>query len=460
MTNFLKDFFVLSEPLSIVFMFILLVLFFLMYLLKHISFSKRMFLSLCIGVLLGFIIQLLANFPAGNVSSFDGDLLWVKQIYVWYGFVVKAFVSLLKLMVLPIVFVGISSSLLQIDKNIKIGSVFFRAIFWLFLTTVIASFIGVMLGKMFNLGLDASFAQSSKDIKQLRSLSVILLELMPNNIIKAMANDNLVGVILIACLFVFGARKVGANDEFKQSYKSFSNMFLFLNKVVLRVVANIIKLMPYAVIAMMANTIVGNGINAIKEAGLFIFLIYLSGVFMFLVHGLILTFYGLNPLVYFKKAFSTLLLAFTSRSSAGVLPYTIQTLQNMGVSSSNSNFVASIGATVGMNGCAGYYVGLVAVFMLNYFKVDIDFSYIILIFIITLIGSLSIAGVPGISIVAASIMVTGLGYGDKFYLLGAILAIDPIIDMIRTSSNVSGAMVASICTDKGVGSFDKDKFMN
>ncbi|WP_267523439.1 cation:dicarboxylate symporter family transporter [Campylobacter sp. MG1] len=455
MENFFINFFNLSEPLALVFITVYFLLCFWLYKLSYtIKFSKRMFLALIFGVFLGCIAQYIADFPENYKL-----VLWLEQVKIWYSFVVSIFISLLKLMIIPIVFFGISSSLLKLDNDIKVSSLLSRSVFWLLFTTVIASIIGLSLGILFDLGSN-NIVQVDKTLKESRALSEILLGLMPNNIISSMSSNNIVGVILVAFLFSLTARKISKNNEYANVFNTYKNLIEFINKIIMEIVKDIIKLMPYAVVAMVSNTLISNGFAAIKEAGLFILLTYLSGLLMIVVFSVILLLHKLSPIIFYKKVFENLLLAFTSRSSAGVLPVTINTLHTkLGVSESSSNFVAGLGATIGMSGCAGYYVGLVAAFMLQSLNINIDFSYFVLVAIITIIGALSIAGIPGIAIVAASIMITGLGLGENFYILGVILAIDPIIDMIRTMSNVNGAMIAAVCTDSELKNLNKDTFI-
>ena len=459
MSHFFSSFFNLSQPLSIFFMFVLFALFALLFWLKRreMSFSNRMFLALFLGISLGFLLQFLAGFPSGKFATFakNPELVFLHELGIWYGFLVSVFVSFLKLMILPIVFFGISASILRLGRDIKISSLLGRASFWLLFTTAIASLIGFSLGYMFDLG--QLFAQSSeRELRAGRSLSEILLGLIPSNSIDAMAKNNLVGVIIITLIIMLAARAVGSNKDYEKPFLLFKSLLELINRAVMHAVAFILEFMPYAVIAMMANTLIKNGPSAMKDAALFIALIYAAGLLMFLVYFAILAVYGISPWRFFKVAAPTLIAAFSSRSSAGTLPMTITSLQKIGVSASSSNFVATLGATIGMNGCAGYFVGLVGVFLLNVMGVTIDASHVILVVIITLVGGLSIAGVPGIAIVAASIMATGLGAGEYFYALGAVLAIDPIVDMMRTMSNVCGAMVSAAATDKALGTFNDE----
>ena len=151
-------------------------------------------------------------------------------------------------------------------------------------------------------------------------------------------------------------------------------------------------------------------------------------------------------------------MAFVSRSSAATLPLTLDCLEKLGVSRGGAIFVGSISTTMGMNGCAGYYAALVCVFMLNALGIPLGFSEGVIIVLLCVITSFGIAGIPGITIMILSILLSGLGLESHFSLLAIILAIDPILDMARTSSNVSGGMIASIVTEKKLGNLEIQKY--
>ena len=137
--------------------------------------------------------------------------------------------------------------------------------------------------------------------------------------------------------------------------------------------------MPYAVIALMANTIAENGIESIFGVLNFIIALYVSVVIMFIVHLIIISINGLNPITYIKNVSKALILAFTSRSSLGTLPVTIETLtDNVGVESGTASFVGSLGSNMGMNGCAGIYPALMAVTIANMAGVEMNFSFYVM----------------------------------------------------------------------------------
>lgn len=213
--------------------------------------------------------------------------------------------------------------------------------------------------------------------------------------------------------------------------------------------------MPYGIVALLASTIAGRGLSAILSVGMVVVVIYLALFIQFGIHLLILTGHGLNPWQYVRKGYEPLLFAFTSRSSLGTLPVTLETLtQNLGVSVGTANFVGSLGTTMGMNGCAGIYPAVLAVMLARMTGTPMDASFYILLLIVITLGSIGIAGIPGTATVAASVTLNGVGLGSAFSYIGPVLGIDPILDMGRTMINVSGTMTTAIVVDRSMGTLD------
>jgi hypothetical protein len=214
--------------------------------------------------------------------------------------------------------------------------------------------------------------------------------------------------------------------------------------------------MPYAVIALMANTIAENGIQSIFGVVDFIIALYISVAIMFIIHLAIIWINGLNPKTYLKSVSKALILAFTSRSSVGTLPVTIETLtDNVGVDSGTASFVGSLGSNMGMNGCAGIYPALMAVTIANMAGIEMNFSFYAMLVIVVTISSLGIAGIPGTATMAVSVVISGMGMGAYFPLVGGIIAIDPILDMGRTMLNVNGTMTTAITVANSLDKIDK-----
>ncbi|TQR31350.1 sodium:dicarboxylate symporter [Campylobacter sp. MIT 99-7217] len=451
--DFFQHFLMLSQFESIV---ILVILFAIFYVLKKmgdfkVGFSFRMLFALVVGLVFGFVLQYIA---INNIG-----VLWYDEAKHWFGFFSSVFVAFIKMLVIPLISVCIVKVIIEIDKNIKISSLLGVGLFWILFSTAIAAILGVILAYSFNLGESFAIQEGTRQIREIQTFSSIILGLIPSNIIQATNKENVIAIVIFAFFVGICAKRISKKEEYEGAFKSFEGFVFSFYGLMMSMTALVIKFMPYAVVCMMANVLLRNGFEAIRTAGLFIILTYVAMFIMFGVHFLLLASQGLNPMKYMKKAFPVWLFAFSSRSSLGTLPMTISTLQNkLGVSSAVANFVASIGTTTGLNGCAGYFPAMAAVFVAFATHTPIDFTFALMIVLVAVIGSLGIAGVPGSATMAASIMLAGIGFGDNFVMLSLILAIDPIIDMARTASNVSGAMTSALCTAKNLKLLDKKAY--
>lgn len=438
---------------------IIAVLFVIFYILKKmrdkkVNFSLRMLFALFIGLGLGFALQYLAQFPDSKEAS---TIIWYNEAKHWFGFVSSVFVAFIKMLVIPLVGICIIKVIIEIDKNIKISSLLGISLFWILFSTAIAASLGILLAYNFQLGDNFTAYEGTRQIREIQTFSSIILGLIPSNIIAVMNKENIIAIVIFAFFVGICAKKVSKKEEYTQAFQTFENFVLVFYNIMMNMTATVIRFMPYAVVCMMANVLLSNGFEAIKTAGLFIILTYIAMFIMFGVHFLLLASQGLSPIKYAKKAFPVWLFAFSSRSSLGTLPMTTSTLQNkFGVNPAVANFVASIGTTTGLNGCAGYFPAMAAVFVAFATHTPIDFTFALMIVLVAVIGSLGIAGVPGSATMAASIMLAGIGFGDNFVMLSLILAIDPIIDMARTASNVSGAMTSALSTAKNLKAINKE----
>ena len=246
------------------------------------------------------------------------------------------------------------------------------------------------------------------------------------------------------------------NKKHSEVIKPFVGLVEAFYKIIVSVSITVIKFMPYAVIPLMANTIAQNGIQSIFEVFKFIIALYVSVLIMFIVHLIIVSINGVNPITYIKAVSKPLILAFTSRSSLGTLPVTIEALtDNVGIESGTASFVGSLGANMGMNGCAGIYPALMAVTIANMAGIEMNFSFYAMLVIVVTISSLGIAGIPGTATMAVSVVISGMGMGAYFPLVGGIIAIDPILDMGRTMLNVNGTMTTAITVANSLDKIDK-----
>ena len=199
--------------------------------------------------------------------------------------------------------------------------------------------------------------------------------------------------------------------------------------------------------------------SAIISVTKFIAAIYVSIGLVFVFHMIIISLNKLNPFRYIKNVAQPLILAFTSRSSLGTLPVTIEALtEKAGVDNGVASFVGSLGSNMGMNGCAAVYPALMAITIANMSGTPMDLSFYGMLLVIIIVSSLGIAGLPGTATMAVSVVISGMGMGAYFPLAGGILAIDPILDMGRTMLNVNGTMVTAVTVANSLDNIDKDVY--
>ena len=453
-STFLSEFMMISNINTVLFIVLLIGLFFVINKIKKsLNFTKLMLVSMGIGTILGFIIQYIAKFPKDPTQ-----ISWLKEVTTWYGLVGYGFMDLLKMLVIPLVLTSIIRVIMNMNKDENLGKLTSRTILMLLGTTAIAASIGLIVGNLFKLGIGTKVVTSTTEIREISSVVDTLRGLLPSNIVASMANANIVAVVIFAAFIGNAIKRL--NKKYSELIRPFVDLIEASYKIIVSVSITIIKMMPYAVIALMANTIAQNGIESIFEVLNFIIALYVSVIIMFVVHLIIVTFNGVNPITYLKNVSKALLLAFTSRSSLATLPVTIEALtDNIGVESGTASFIGSLGSNMGLNGCSGIYPALMIVTIANMAGINMDFSFYAMALIVIIISSLGIAGLPGTATMAVSVVLSGLGLGSYFQLAGGILAIDPILDMGRTMLNVNGTMTSAITVANSLGKVCKNEFV-
>lgn len=454
-SSFLSQFLMVTDIKTVLFMIVLLGTFFIVkqFEKKKVKFSTRTIYATIIGLALGIIIQLVAGLPED-----PSKVVWLQEVTKWYGLFGYGFMDLLKMLVVPMVFVSIIRVIINMKEGDNLQALTFRSLGMLLGTTALAAIIGIVVGNVMQLGVGTQVTGiETPEMREITPLVDTLRGLLPSNPVGAMAEGNIVAIIVFATFLGLATNRM--KKKYLDVVKPFINLVEAFYKIIVSVAMTVIKFMPYAVVALLANTITARGISSMISVVEFVVALYVATAILFVVHLVIVTLNGLNPITYIKNAAEPLLLAFTSRSSLGTLPVTIEALvKNQGVDEGVSSFTASLGANMGMNGCAGIYPALMAITIANMAGVDKDISFYVMLLVVITISSLGIAGLPGTATMAVSVVVSGVGLGAYFPLAGGILAIDPILDMGRTMINVNGATTSSIVVGNSLGKLDKEIF--
>ncbi|WP_370931648.1 cation:dicarboxylate symporter family transporter [Bartonella sp. DGB1] len=427
---------------------------------KSFSLSKRVFT----GLVLGIIIGVLLNWYYGSETQVT------KQLIGWVDIVAVGYIRLLEMMLMPLVFTSILAAITKLYDNRSIGKIGILTISILLFTTLISAFVGIFLTAIFGLtaaGLTAGPAELqmlknlATRVEKLDGLTVpdVLLSFIPQNPIVEFSGVNptsVISVVIIAILFGLAALRL-YNDN-KELGKKLLISIDILQAWIMKLVQIIISLTPYGVFALVTKMAMTSSLSDIMKLGTFIIVSYLAIFVMFMIHALMLLIIGISPVTYFKKIFPVLSFAFSSRSSAATIPLNIEAQnKRLGVSSSIASFSASIGATIGQNGCAGIYPAMLATMIAPTMGIDVwSPNFFLFLAFIVMISSLGVAGVGGGAIFASLIVLPILGF--PITLVALLISIEPLIDMGRTALNVNGSMIAGVVSGRLLGEMNLKTF--
>ncbi|WP_343247554.1 cation:dicarboxylate symporter family transporter [Diplocloster hominis] len=460
---FLQQFLLISDIRTILFLVLLAAGFYLIHVLyhkKHLDFSVVVLVGTGLGLLLGLAVQAASGFP-----DHPADIRFIRETTAWYQLFGTGYMNLIKVIVVPLVIISILQVIIQLEQGHQMGNLIRKTLSVTMSMAAVSAVTGLALGLLFGLGRDSVPSGAAAGISDAVSASEItdvpttLKNLIPDNIVSAMVNNNIIGLVIFSS--ILGLALWWVNKEHPAEAAPLYKGVRGLHRTMINMALLILDYMPFAVLALLANTIAQRGLSGIFDAGKFIFALYLGTVIQFLIQLAALMVHGLNPVPYLKKSAAPLLLAFTSRSSVGCLPLTVETLtKDLGVSEATANFVAGFGTTAGMQGCAGLFPALLIVYVCHITGTPIDLSLLVMAVIVVTIGSLGIAGIPGTASMAASVSLSGVGLASAFSTISPILAIDPIIDMPRTLLNVSGSLTNALMVDKRLGLLDESAYKN
>jgi len=420
---------------------------------RHASFTVRVFSALGLGVVLGGALQ--AVYGAGSEA--------VAVTGQYLDIVGTGYVKLLQMIVMPLIMVSIVSAILKLRNASSLGKISVLTIGTLMLTTTVAAAIGILMAKLFGLsavGLASNAAEVARGAylqgkladAQALSLPGMLLSFIPSNPFLDMTGARKTSTIAVVVFSVFiGVAAIGIAEKKPEHFTSFDYAVHVAHTIVMRMVTLVLRLTPYGVFALMAQVVASSSYADILNLIGFVAASYCALLLMFCVHLAMVGASGLNPVRYTRKILPVLTFAFTSRTSAGSIPMSVQTqTERLGTPEGIANFAASFGSTIGQNGCAGIYPAMLAVMIAPTVGIDpFTASFLAPLLAIITIGSVGVAGVGGGATFAALIVLSSMNL--PVALAGLLISIEPLIDMGRTALNVSGSIAAGTVTSRVMG---------
>ena len=411
---------------------------------KKLSLTSKIVIGMVSGIVLGIILQLtIADHP------------WVQSFLINGLFTVvgEIFISSLMMLVVPLVFVSLVLGTSALSDPAKLGRLGGKAIGLYLFTTAIAISIAIAAallvrpGDGMNLTTEASF-----DAAEAPSFGQVLIDMVPRNPINAMAEGNMLQIIVFAVLFGVALTLVGKPGE---RLKGFFEDF---NTVIMKLVLLLMAVAPYGVFALMTRLFADLGFETIGNL-LKYFLLVLT---VLIIHGLVTypvmlkAFTGLNPLIFLRKMRNAQLFGFSTASSNATIPVTLETARRkLGVSNSVSSFTVPLGATINMDGTA-IMQGVATVFIAQVYGVDLTLVDYMMVIATATLASVGTAGVPGVGLIMLAMVLQQVGLPVEGIAL--IIGVDRLLDMTRTAVNITGDCMVTTIIGKSEGQLDERVF--
>ncbi len=384
-----------------------------------------------------------------NITGWNSNE--IVQTYVVGGFfhvIGKLFILSLKMMVVPLVFVSLFCGTTALREPSMLGSIGGRTLMFYLLTTAIALVIALSFATLIGVGQGSEIQAVAYEAKEGKSFVAVILSIIDNPI-KAMAEGNMLAIIVFAIILGLSATMAGqAGEQVIDFFKAF-------NVVIMKMVMLIMHFAPYAVFAILAKVCAELGIGAIKDlAGYFFTVLGLLIFHALVIYPVLLKLLsGLNPVTFLKKMEAAITFAFGTSSSNATIPVTLRTVtERLGVNRSVASFTVPFGATINMDGTA-IMQGVACVFIANLYGVDLTTTQLITVVLMATMASIGSAGVPS----AGLVMLQGvlLQVGLPIEGIGIILGIDRLLDMTRTAVNITGDAAVTCIVGKSQGQFDQ-----
>jgi Na+/H+-dicarboxylate symporter len=415
----------------------------------------KMWQSILIGLFLGIAVGMYLN-HYGN-SGAEGAKESAKAIAEKLKIFGVVFINLIKMVVVPLIFFALVAGITSMDNAKDFKRIGVKGITSYLLTAVFAVILGLVFGVIYEpgvgLNIDISTLGDAAPVtdKPTPSVGSFLLDLISTNALRSMTEDHFLQVIIFAIFFgvvvnILGESVAGLKSGMQQ-----------LGKVFFRMVEYIVKLAPFAVFGFLSWMIAVQGYDVIWSLLKLVEAVLTACLVQMFVFALMISVFAkLNPIYFFKKIFTTQLMAFSTSSSKATLPTAMKEVQErLGVSERSTNFLLPLGACINMDGTA-IYLGICAVFFAQMFGIELEFhDYLVLILTCTL-GSIGAAGIPSGSIIFMGMVLTSVGI--PMSAIALILGVDRILDMFRTTVNITGDCAITMIVDKTEGTMNTEVY--
>jgi Na+/H+-dicarboxylate symporter len=401
------------------------------------------------GIALGSIFNAVLN--SGGVSESVFAILNTYLIDGLFDVVGRIFVASLKLLVVPLVLVSLICGSSALGDSARMGPIAGKTIGFYLFTTGLAVSIALLVASAIGPGQGLSLVTDTEfTAKAAPALKDVIVNIFPTNPVKAMAEANMLQIIVFALLFGYAMSHAGEPGQ------RLAGFFRDAEAVVMRMVAILMEFAPYGVFALLARLFSSMGLGAILDlAGYFFTLAGLLVFHGFVVYPTLLRLFGgVSPASLLQKMRPVWAFAFSTSSSGATIPVTLRTVEKrLGVHNSVAGFTVPLGATINMDGTA-IMQGVATIFIAQVYGVDLSAGALFGVVLTAILASIGTAGVPGVGLITLALVLEQAGLPVEGIAL--IIGVDRLLDMLRTVINVTGDAVASVVVAKSEGQLDMD----
>lgn len=412
---------------------------------KQVPLYVKIFVALFSGIVFGFILNFMGGVNNPTINNY---------ILPFLQFVGDLFIKLIKMIVVPLVFFCIIDAALSLGDIKKLRSIGIKTIAWFLVTGGISATVGLIMANLIQpgKGLQLGSAEAAVEVKELPGLYQTILDLIPSNPFLSLTNGEMMQIIVFALFMGFAIISIGKEAE------PLGNMINLLSQTMFKIIDMILGIIPYGVFGLMSVALAKYGLAIFGPVLKFIATDYLSSILVCtILYSVLLIFIAkVNPLLFWKKAFESWMIAFSTCTSSAALPVSMDIApKKMGVPKDIASFVLPLGCTAQMNGTCVYF-GIVVLFAAQLYGIDLSFQQQAMLVLQATFLSVGCAATPQIGLVISLTLMTQMGLPLDAYAL--VAGIYRIIDQIHTSTNSVGDLVAAVCISEMEGELNHDIF--
>ncbi|QOY63405.1 dicarboxylate/amino acid:cation symporter [Lysobacter sp. H21R4] len=391
-------------------------------------------------VLAGFVFGALAGWLFGPAAE------------PWFGPLGTVYVTLIRMIAVPLVLFAVINAVASLHGQKSVAALGGRTFAWFAATAALAVCVGLGVGWVLQPGAGVTGLTVAADyeVRVVPSVVEVLLDVVPGNPFAALAEGKILQVIVFAGLVGFALVKLGERTTGLRKLAGEAS------ETMIQITRFVLEVTPLGTFGLIAALVGAYGFEKLLPLGMFVFALYLAcALHIVFVYGSLLLSHGLNPLRFFRGAAPAMQVAFASSSSFASMPAAMRAVtHNLGVDKDYTAFAVPLGASIKMDGCGAIYPALTSLFVAQYFDLQLEPTQYLVIMLASVLGSFGTAGVPGTAIVMVTLVLSAAGLPLEG--IGYLVAIDRVLDMARTTTNVTGQMLVPVLVARETGMLDME----